>query len=419
MSVIIIQFIILIDDTFYWVKNTWISWIFQVLFNCIFIWTYDIQTWATMNYVTQSCMRNMRFWLTLGVTIVLCVFPVSIYQRINTLYSDGIINNLRVQKYEFGLKIKKISRKIEKMGELTRSFAKFKKIMNNNKFIPDNNADKKIKNYVDQFYKQHNDNHDKFTPITVRRLNSMNQKDYSSNKLLNEIKFKHDKFDNKTKEDIIYNSEQKINRNIDFNTNQIDIIGVNEDKNDKYNNNINYNSNNKLNLNINYNNNNSDDSNNIHDIDQDQDHNKYQIGGLPNSKFDLEAPSPNKHSNSNYTNILGQEHEVIKEEEIEESQKIDMSNSKMDLFFKQVNFSNDTKEIASKDKDIKKSSFKPNDSSRREDSSNIDGNRPKDDESTLHIEGHKQTTKNNRNKDEEDNTIVESHFINEEDIEDN
>ena len=113
-----------------------------------------MQTWTTMNYITQSVMRNLSFWLTLGVTVVLCVIPVSLYQRVTTLYADGIINNLRVQKYEFGLKIKKIARKIEKMGELTRSFAKFKKIMNDNKYIPDNYADKKIKNLVDQFNKQ-------------------------------------------------------------------------------------------------------------------------------------------------------------------------------------------------------------------------------------------------------------------------
>ncbi len=70
MCIIIIQFIILLDDTFYWMKNTWVAWGFQIVFNSLFIWTYDIQTWATMNFLTNSVMSNITYWLTMSVTIV-------------------------------------------------------------------------------------------------------------------------------------------------------------------------------------------------------------------------------------------------------------------------------------------------------------------------------------------------------------
>jgi len=240
----------------------------------------------------------MQFWLTLGITTVTCVIPVSLYQRINTLYNDGIINNLRVQKYEFGLKIKKISRKIEKMAELTRSFAKFKKILNDNKFTPDNQADKKIKNLVDQYTRQNHQNN-----LLTLKLNTMNFQDsskYSRNLLYNP---KHN--NNKSKfvnEEIVYNKN----------------INLAETKNNYEENKNNENSNKAKNKNI---------------------INFISIGVANNKSIEQESKKV-KSLNENYFTSDN----VIHEEEKEESLKIDITNQKMEKFFKELGKENKEKE---------------------------------------------------------------------------
>ncbi len=140
------------NDSFYWNKNIIISWTAQFSLLIMFIFGYDtFPYWATMIWETYNVMPNFTFWVTVGLIVIVAVLPVEIYNRISRLFNDDIINNIRIQKYKFGLKKKKIEKQIERVGELTRSFAKFKKILNHQKFVADNHADKKIKVLVDQF----------------------------------------------------------------------------------------------------------------------------------------------------------------------------------------------------------------------------------------------------------------------------
>jgi len=67
--------------------------------------------------------------------------------------------------------MKKITKKIEKIGELTRSFAKFKKILNDNDYEATNQADKKIKILVDKYRKQ-------ISPDGYSNTNSMRLNDF-------------------------------------------------------------------------------------------------------------------------------------------------------------------------------------------------------------------------------------------------
>ena len=64
---------------------------------------------------------------------------------------NTISNNLRLHKYELDENKRNIIKKIEKMGEISRTTTKFKKILSEDNYIAENYVDRRIKHLVDTY----------------------------------------------------------------------------------------------------------------------------------------------------------------------------------------------------------------------------------------------------------------------------
>ena len=96
-------------------------------------------------------ITTTKFWATQGLTVVFSLFLICIYQRLNLLFNDTVINNLLLQKYQFDQDKRKIIKKISRMSEISRNITKFKKILCEQNYVPDNYADKRVKAWVDTY----------------------------------------------------------------------------------------------------------------------------------------------------------------------------------------------------------------------------------------------------------------------------
>jgi len=98
-----------------------------------------------------ASFNSLVFWLTQTMTIILSVFIIIALERLNIFYNDTITNNLRLQKYEQDQAKRKLTKKIEKMSQISRNVVKFKKILLDENFKVDNYSDKRVKVWVDTF----------------------------------------------------------------------------------------------------------------------------------------------------------------------------------------------------------------------------------------------------------------------------
>lgn len=101
---------------------------------------------------TFDIVSNLQFWFTLIITIIIALVPVIISKKVDNLFLNNIINNLRNGNYEEDCLKKIYTKKIEHMSRCTRSIFKFKKFLHQKKeYEPDNYVDKKMKDFVEMY----------------------------------------------------------------------------------------------------------------------------------------------------------------------------------------------------------------------------------------------------------------------------
>lgn len=133
--------------------------------------------------ITFDILWNLNFW---AVTIVSSSFSCLLFlivRRFDFLFSDTIINSIMQNKFESNFTHKLYKKKLEEIRKFHRSIAKFKKIfkMKNEEF--DNLSDKRFKDIVDAYKRNHtiekktpanlqeNIKHD-YLPVIVKRAKS-------------------------------------------------------------------------------------------------------------------------------------------------------------------------------------------------------------------------------------------------------
>lgn len=100
----------------------------------------------------MDIIDNYKFWLIVTITSAIGGIPYKLLRRYERLFSDDIINNLRQKKFDQDYAKLYYTKKIEQINRYTRSIAKFKKILkSDNNYEPQNFADKKLKDFVDNF----------------------------------------------------------------------------------------------------------------------------------------------------------------------------------------------------------------------------------------------------------------------------
>lgn len=84
------------------------------------------------------------FWLTLLLNISIIYTTYFIFRRICDLFINNTINNLRSKKIEFDMNVTKYKTRLEEIIKYTRYLHKFKKIMNQKNYVPENYLEKKL-----------------------------------------------------------------------------------------------------------------------------------------------------------------------------------------------------------------------------------------------------------------------------------
>jgi len=151
LAVCFIQFIILIDDTNLWNKEVFIAWAWQVLTMLFILVLFEYFGFIEISHEIYGIFNSLNFWLTLGFSIIISVIWVTLYQRLRLLFFDSVTNNLIFKKYSLDQEKLKLIKKIEKMSEISRHVAKFKKILKDDNFKIDNYGDKRVKIWVDKY----------------------------------------------------------------------------------------------------------------------------------------------------------------------------------------------------------------------------------------------------------------------------
>jgi hypothetical protein len=113
---------------------------------------HDLSFYDQLSRLLFDIISNFHFWLTLILSVYISILPVLINRRFELLFNDNIITNLMQRRYKNNYAKKTYIKKIEEMNKYKRSLAKFKKIFRlHEDYEPDNLADKKIKDVVDNF----------------------------------------------------------------------------------------------------------------------------------------------------------------------------------------------------------------------------------------------------------------------------
>jgi hypothetical protein len=153
MTVLIVQYFIIFQDTNKYFFPVIMFHSIQILINIILFVTYASFGSDQLGAYTFDIVSNIKFWFVLVITLAIDLLFVIISRKIDNLLSDTIINNLRNSKYEHDYTKKLYIKKIEHMSKWTRYVARFKKIYNNNNYEADTYADRKMKELVEKYRK--------------------------------------------------------------------------------------------------------------------------------------------------------------------------------------------------------------------------------------------------------------------------
>jgi magnesium-transporting ATPase (P-type) len=152
ISVVVIQYWIIIEDSF--LITPYILGVhgLQIILYIVFVFVQNIRDAGQVSGIFFDIVGNIQFWLTMIITcyVTLIIFIVS--RRLEVLFSDTIINNIRHNNYSDNYERKEFKDKLTEVQKYSRSLAKFKKIMKKDEeYEPQNLAEKKIKSMVDTF----------------------------------------------------------------------------------------------------------------------------------------------------------------------------------------------------------------------------------------------------------------------------
>jgi hypothetical protein len=164
----------------------------QFLVYLLFLAVHNIANYGQISGVLFDIISNFQFWLTILITVFICVIPIIVIRRLELFFAETLVNNLRYKNYEKDWDRKNYIRKLNKIQKFVRTVARIKKLSVLDKnYEPDNLADKKLKNIVETYrstkhlhsVKQHNDK------VKEQKINK-NLSDSHQIKINNEIKIK-------------------------------------------------------------------------------------------------------------------------------------------------------------------------------------------------------------------------------------
>ena len=154
LIIIVVHFIMVFQDTLYYIKFNIFFYILQIVVNIIVLVVINsLNLEKGMDDTLWFIMGNWYFWLTLIATCGLICIPFYILRKAEFFFG-GFIVNLIIQKKIDNLYLAKYcKKKVEEMTRVNRSVAKFIKIYKNTDETEkiDNFADQQMKKIVDEF----------------------------------------------------------------------------------------------------------------------------------------------------------------------------------------------------------------------------------------------------------------------------
>jgi len=147
-----VQYYIIFEDTYLYYGPVIIAHFVQIFVDIIFFVIYPLFGNDQLGAYTFDIVGNLQFWFTLVITCAIALTPVIISRKVDNLFLNTIINNLRNGNIEDDSLKKIYTKKIEHMSRCTRSVFKFKKFLNEKReFEPDNYVDKKMMEFVELY----------------------------------------------------------------------------------------------------------------------------------------------------------------------------------------------------------------------------------------------------------------------------
>ena len=154
LSIIVIHFIMVFQDTLYYIKFNIFFYILQMIVNVVVLVIINsINLGKGMDDTLWFIMGNWYFWLTLFAFCGLIVVPFYILRKAEFFFGGFIVNSI-IQKNINNIYLAKYcQKKVEEMTRVNRSVAKFIKIYKNTDKTEkiDNFADQQMKKIVDEF----------------------------------------------------------------------------------------------------------------------------------------------------------------------------------------------------------------------------------------------------------------------------
>jgi hypothetical protein len=115
------------------------------------MYIHNFRNTGEVSGITQEITGNPLFWIALSLTSAVALVPFYIARRADLHFSDNIINNLKRKKYEQNYAKKIYIKKLEYETRKTRTLMKFRRLYKERNLNPDNFADKRMKEIVDEY----------------------------------------------------------------------------------------------------------------------------------------------------------------------------------------------------------------------------------------------------------------------------
>ncbi len=143
----------------------------------VFIFIHESLKSGELSGITNDIIWTGNFWAVTMLSSAITCLLFLIVRRFDFLFSDTIINSIMQNKFESNFTQKLYKKKLEEIRKFRRSVAKFKKIlkMKNEEF--DNLSDKRFKDIVDAYKRNHPV--DKKSNLNVKK--ETNEKNYLNN----------------------------------------------------------------------------------------------------------------------------------------------------------------------------------------------------------------------------------------------
>lgn len=121
----------------------------------MFIFIHDALNSGELSGITNDILWNFNFWATTLLAAAITCMLFLIVRRFDFLFSDSLIYSIMQKRYESNFTQKLYKKKLEELKKFHRSIAKFKKIykMKNNQL--DNLSDKRFKDIVEAYKRNH------------------------------------------------------------------------------------------------------------------------------------------------------------------------------------------------------------------------------------------------------------------------